>query len=770
MNEKQLSSSTSSMSIGDIWYVLFRHKWKILIISVVGIAIAVGLAYVPPGLARSLRMQDKLLPMYASEAQLLVKYVAEARNPADIGDKDPALSRTAEGEGVMATELQILTSMDLAMEVATNNLTPAKILGPLGGGTNQTDAALAIRNNLKTGIPKYSKVIQVRYEHPDRGIAWQVLKEVVDTYLRKHEQVHSLSKDFDEALLRQRDELRRALRTTEDNLRNARTNIGLLSLEDAKRTYSAYLSRLQQTIFDTEMELIERGETYTNLLALLPPSAAAESVEKSTNSAQPSRDVVNEYRRVNSNLETLAKREQDLLAQFTPESSMVKTVREQIADAEKIREKLEGENPALVAVRDTLSRSDTPVVSRVSLAAEQGRIAGLQLKLQKLNKQMTNTLMEARQLPDDVQISEWQRQKEIDEANYKYLAASVQRSQIDEALASGRVLNINVIQSASPPTSVPTNRLKIQLLIGIGSLAAAIALAFLIEMYLDQSLRRPSDIQVKVGLPLFLTVPRLHLNGKAHLALPDRKRPLLTEKAGKSESGNKAASDTTTAVATRAKSQGPLPPWDPSSPLNPFSEALRDRLMTWFELNNLTHKPKLVAITSCAEGSGVSTVAAGLAASLSETGDGNVLLVDMNQQNGAAHQFHRGDLAVGIDEALELERRNDAKVQDNLYVVSEAKNEQLPAAMPKRFKNLVPRLKASDYDYIIFDMPPVSQISLTPRLARFMDMVLMVVESEQTDKDVVKRASAMLAENKAPVGVVLNKARNYVPQRLQQTL
>ena len=67
-------------------------------------------------------------------------------------------------------------------------------------------------------------------------------------------------------------------------------------------------------------------------------------------------------------------------------------------------------------------------------------------------------------------------------------------------------------------------------------------------------------------------------------------------------------------------------------------------------------------------------------------------------------------------------------------------------------------------------MPPVSQISLTPRLARFMDMVLMVVESGKTDRDVVKRATTLLTENKANVSVLLNKARTYVPKRLLQEM
>ena len=49
-----------------------------------------------------------------------------------------------------------------------------------------------------------------------------------------------------------------------------------------------------------------------------------------------------------------------------------------------------------------------------------------------------------------------------------------------------------------------------------------------------------------------------------------------------------------------------------------------------FPANRMTHKPKLVAVTDCSRRAGASTLAGGLAAALSETGDGKVLLVDMN--------------------------------------------------------------------------------------------------------------------------------------------
>jgi Mrp family chromosome partitioning ATPase len=295
--------------------------------------------------------------------------------------------------------------------------------------------------------------------------------------------------------------------------------------------------------------------------------------------------------------------------------------------------------------------------------------------------------------------------------------------------------------------------MKLPLILLLGSIVAGLAIAFVTEFYLDQTIKRPAEIEAKLKLPLFITIPHAsQLNGSknGHLQL----KPADGQGTPVVEMNGAAA----------------IAPWDEGYSLRPFWEGLRDRLVTYFEVRNLTHKPKLIAVTGCAGGAGVTTIAAGLAASLSETGDGNVLLVDMNVQNGAAHPFFKGKPSCGLENALEGEKRDGAMVHENLYVASGGRGDgdKLPRILPKRFSQLMPKLKASDYDYIIFDMPTITQTSVTPRLARFMDMVLMVVESEKTNRDVVKQATDLLAAGDANVSVILNKSRNYVPQRLHQ--
>src|SRR5262245_41717547 len=96
-----------SINLGDIYYVLFRHKWKILIISGIGLLLAL------------------LLPLvwsrpYQSEAKLMIKYVLDKQGPAPMAGSDQRMKTPDDrGENIINSELEILTSLDLCMDVVT---------------------------------------------------------------------------------------------------------------------------------------------------------------------------------------------------------------------------------------------------------------------------------------------------------------------------------------------------------------------------------------------------------------------------------------------------------------------------------------------------------------------------------------------------------------------------------------------------------------------------------------------------------------------------
>ena len=431
----------------------------------------------------------------------------------------------------------------------------------------------------------------------------------------------------------------------------------------------------------------------------------------------------------------------------------------QVAEAKKVKEKFEKEEPRLAKLNVAVPKvaGQSGVFSGDSILNEEAQVIALQQKIEVLQSQMTqihndNTNLDA----EAPTIRNLELRRMNQEEYYKRSLAALQQAEIDSQLGAAKNANITTTQSPTPPA---LDRAKTPKMMGVAivvGIVAGLAWAFLMEFYLDHSVKRAKEIETNLGLRLFLSIPDVNRNGH-------RRKRLTAAKAGSD------AKDSPLNGAATENGKLEIAPWDKNHSLHQHYEALRDRLITYFEVNNLNHKPKLIAVTGSGANCGTTTIAAGLAASLSETGDGNVLLIDMNLEHGAAQQFYMGKPGCELDAALVNETRDTAMVQDNLYVVSGRTNgDKLSRMLPKKFANLLPRLKASDYDYIIFDMPPISRTGVAQRLSGFMDMTLLVVESEKTSRDLVKQAAALLAESKANVSVVLNKTRNYIPARLHQ--
>ncbi len=173
-----------------------------------------------------------------------------------------------------------------------------------------------------------------------------------------------------------------------------------------------------------------------------------------------------------------------------------------------------------------------------------------------------------------------------------------------------------------------------------------------------------------------------------------------------------------------------------------------------------------MGVAAFSEAAGTSTLAAGLAASLSEANDGKVLLVDINLGPEEVHPFFKGKPAYSLNAAL---KRHSAiaSAADNLYLATVGSPNTGPAQLGlKKFFDMMPNLKASDFDYIIFDMPPLSQTSPTWGMAAFVDKLLLVIEAEKNNREIIKRGYGKLVAGRDNVEVVVNKTRSYVPKWL----
>jgi uncharacterized protein involved in exopolysaccharide biosynthesis/Mrp family chromosome partitioning ATPase len=374
------------------------------------------------------------------------------------------------------------------------------------------------------------------------------------------------------------------------------------------------------------------------------------------------------------------------------------------------------------------------------------KVAGTQAKIETLKTRLSDIQRRTKQLSELApQIEDLERKKEMDEANYKYFAASLEKARIDEALDPSKIPNISAVQRPSPPSLETKKRNKVLMGLVGGGLTLGIALALLRGLVLNQTVGRPFQLETQLHIPLMLSIP--YANGR--FALPSNGSP--------ADPG----------ALTTQRRHPKLAPWEAGHFIRPYCDAIRDRLGLYFELNHLTHKPKLVGVTGMSEEGGTSTLAAGLAASLSETNDGKVLLVDVNLGPQEVHPFFKGKPAYPLNKALKPSD-SIASATENLYLATVGSpSTGGPAQLGlKKFFDMMPNMKASDFDYIIFDMPPLDQTSPTWGMAAFMDKLLVVVEAEKNNREVIRRSYGKLIAERNNVAVVVNKTRSYVPKWL----
>ncbi len=706
-----------NFKLTDIYYIIFRRKWLIGGFLLAGLLLAAILAFTQR-------------PLYWSEAKLLVRYVIDAK-AIEAGTSTQVRQPTYGGDSIINSEMEILTSLDLCEEVAAL-VGPDKILGK--GGSNATSAAVAIYRGLTVENPRRSDIIKVRFVHSDPAMCQTVLRQLIQSYFKRHKEVHLMAGSDDDAASQQAQQLLVRIRQNEEELRNLKAKAGVISVEDSKKTLTDQLSRLREDFFTAEAQLAE----YRAILGGTPKV----SVQEADDLNAPPKKVA-EYKSVMIRLDSLRAKELELLGQFTEENPQVKRIREQIADSEKHQKALETEFPKLAGMYVASTVPSTGLGTVPEFRLDPSRIGALESKIRVLTNQMAMVRADVGSLDNlDSSILDVQRKLELDRKNYMYIAAGIETARWEGAISAGKMSNIQPVQTPSPPAPNVSQRLKVVAGSFFGLFAVGLALAFGIELFLDRSVRRPADFETKFQMPLFLSIPKIGLNGHARmLPLP---------------------SDPQVSAAPESRAEQLRNTWAADHPLRPFIDGLRDRTLIHFEGD--PHKPKLIGITSCSTGVGVTSLAAGLAGALSETGDGNVLLLNLNFESQSVHPFYRGELACGIKEALQLDKRHHGMVLQNLYVASAGDLDS--QNLPKHLTNVVPKLRVSDYDYIVFDLPPTTPTTMTARLAGMMDLVVLVVESEKDTQDAVRQAGKLLSRSKARVSAVLNKLNNPVPRWL----
>ncbi len=525
-------------SLRDFVYVLFRHKWKVLIVFL--------------AVAFSVTLVTFILPeIFLAEAKLLVRVGRESVTLDPTATTGRVISMEQSRQNEIKSELEILNSRELALKVvdaigpekflkgpnqrslsnpSSSNNPPSwkreiqvrgalfveqvksflKNIGLMTSLDSREDAVIELIDNLKIeGTPfgaglastipiaqKSNSTISVTYEGKDPKFAEKVLAKLIDLYLEKHITAYRTPGSYD-FFDRQSKDLRDQLVKTDEDLKALKDQTGIASLEDQRKIILSRIGALREEVEANEAGLaVSRAkvaELKDKVAGLSPTLVTQEMKSNSTQGVELMR----------SRLFELKLKEQELFSKFTPTSPPVQEVQRQIAEAQA---QLDREEKTRVDV--TTGINTTYQQLNLTLLSEMTTLSSLEAKAKILNSQLALARHEVQKINDaEMRMVLLQRERALQDVNYRKYSENREQARIDQALEMNKISNISVIQQATASMDPIKPRKLLNLALGIiVGLLAGFILAFSSE-YLDHTIKTPEDIREKLQLSVLAAVP-----------------------------------------------------------------------------------------------------------------------------------------------------------------------------------------------------------------------------------------------------------------------
>ena len=173
---------------------------------------------------------------------------------------------------------------------------------------------------------------------------------------------------------------------------------------------------------------------------------------------------------------------------------------------------------------------------------------------------------------------------------------------------------------------------------------------------------------------------------------------------------------------------------------------------------------------------GATTVALGLATTLSKDRDARVLLVEANLRTPALQRSLPTAAEAGLVDFLQGRQPVESivtRVDSTNFSVVSAGRITNGAAQTLDFEllgEMLARLRP-EYDFVVLDSPPVNQYADASVLASKVDGVILVIEADRTPLAEAEAAKRQLERVGARIlGVVLNRKRSYIPAFIESLL
>ncbi|MEM7555061.1 MAG: polysaccharide biosynthesis tyrosine autokinase [Cyanobacteria bacterium P01_A01_bin.84] len=356
----------------------------------------------------------------------------------------------------------------------------------------------------------------------------------------------------------------------------------------------------------------------------------------------------------------------------------------------------------------------------------QAQRSGLEKKIISLSQLKESYRQRANILPSlKKQQGELQRRLSIAQQSYENLLTKLQEIKVAENQTVGNAKILEYAKLASSPKAF-----KKKVLIAGGGvfigLLLGLAVGYFIDL-IDRRLKTPQEAEKLFGYTLLGLIPKYETNNTLF--------------------GNKE----TEAISPRVVVV--------TSPRSVIHEAYQ-MLQANLKFVSLDKKVRKVVITSSVSGEGKTEVAANLAATIAQTGK-RVLLVDADMRQPSQHHIWGLINSTGLSNVMVGQQRLSQAVQliaDNLSVLPSGVILPNPLALidSECMTSLIDML-SQNYDYVIFDTPPLAGTADAAVLGKMADGVLVVARPGVVDSKSAIAAKSLLARSEAQVlGLVAN--------------
>ncbi|MEY5013635.1 MAG: hypothetical protein RLY69_1350, partial [Verrucomicrobiota bacterium] len=146
-----------------------------------------------------------------------------------------------------------------------------------------------------------------------------------------------------------------------------------------------------------------------------------------------------------------------------------------------------------------------------SQSIEQARLAAFAAKIKVFENHLKEISTQfSEQYAIGSRIEELERQRQMEDAEYRNLEANLKNAKVDQTLDPSRMPNITIVQQPTEPFRYYDER-ENKIIMGLagGGVSLGLALALLMELLLDKRVKRPDEIEKRLSIPLISCIPYL---------------------------------------------------------------------------------------------------------------------------------------------------------------------------------------------------------------------------------------------------------------------